>query len=794
MVNKFVCIHGHFYQPPRENPWLEELEKEPSASPYHDWNERISQECYAPNAASRLCDRDNKILNIINNYESISFNFGPTLLSWMKKHQKEIYDIVVNSDKNSNAIAQCYNHVIMPLANMKDKETQVIWGIKDFEARFKRKPKGMWLPETAVDLQTLDIMQKNGIEFIILAPNQAEKIRALKGGNWVEKYSSIDTRMPYSLTLPSKNKITVFFYDGTISHDMAFKNLLKNGENFFLRITSSLKNDSIDKKIANVATDGETFGHHLKFSDMALAYCIYKIKKDPSFQMISYENFLKEKTPTFEVTIIENSSWSCAHKVGRWSEDCGCKLDASSNWNQKWRKPLREALELITNSYKELYEKEMLRFSNDPWEIRNAYIEVILDRSKENVENFIKKNAKKSLDEKEKIQFLKLLELQRFLMSMYTSCGWFFDDITRIETKQILTYAKRALQLGKELFNVDIEPKFLDILFLAKSNLNTNGKDLFENEITPKCLEIKNIAIYFSILSLFKDFENKNSFYCYEIEMKNNKTHFQKGKKLSLANISVESKITFEKIDLSFAAIHFEDQNILLGVSEQNKSEFFKVIEDEFKKDNIKKIKDIIISNFENHNFSFWDLLKEDQTKILNEILHTSIKEIIKNIETIYEEHYSLLSQVIERKYDLPIILHKSIDLVLNKKLYHLLTEEKINFPKVKHIVNELKKWGFEIDTETVSFELTKIIKNMVMEISKDAKNLPLIKKLNELFETFKIFDLNLDIWKSQNIFFSIFKKDYEKIYKKGVEKDTFSLDWLMEFKKLQSNLGLSLF
>ena len=238
-MSRFVCIHGHFYQPPRENAWLEEIEVQDSAAPYHDWNERVSAECYAPNAASRILDTRDRIVDIVNNYASISFDAGPTLLSWLESSSPDIYRAILDADKEARArfrghgtaMAQAYNHIIMPLATSRDKRTQVIWGIRDFESRFCRKPEGMWLPETAVDLESLDIMAGEGILFTVLAPHQALQVRSLGGGEWRDaSRGRIDPKKPYLCRLPSGRTIALFFYDGPISHDIAFGDLLRNGE------------------------------------------------------------------------------------------------------------------------------------------------------------------------------------------------------------------------------------------------------------------------------------------------------------------------------------------------------------------------------------------------------------------------------------------------------------------------------------------------------------------------------------------------------------------------------------
>src|SRR5262249_23746878 len=249
----YLCIHGHFYQPPRESPWLEAIELQESAHPYHDWNERVAAECYARNAASRILDDNKRIVRITNNYSKISFNFGPTLLSWIEGKDQALYQAILEADAVSSktfsghgsALAQCYNHPIMPLANERDKLTQVVWGISDFQHRFGREPEGMWLPETAVDLSTLEILAKLGIKFTILAPSQARRVRKIGGRTWRETCNGrIDPTMSYLVRLPSGRTISIFFYDDPISRAVAFERLLTNGEQFAQRLLGAFSEES----------------------------------------------------------------------------------------------------------------------------------------------------------------------------------------------------------------------------------------------------------------------------------------------------------------------------------------------------------------------------------------------------------------------------------------------------------------------------------------------------------------------------------------------------------------------
>ena len=473
VMDRYVCIHGHFYQPPRENAWLGVIEVQDEAAPYHDWNERITAECYRPNSRSRILDDDGWIEHIVNNYSRMSFNFGPTLLSWMEEPAPDVYAAVLQADSESaerfgghgSAIAQAYNHVILPLANSRDKRTQVLWGIADFERRFRRAPEGMWLPETAVDLESLDVMAAQGIKFTILEPGQAKRVRALDDDAWHDvKDGRIDSRRPYKVRLPSGREIAVFFYDGPAARAVAFEGLLTSGETFATRLRAIFEQGRGEPQLAHIATDGETYGHHHRFGEMALAYVLDRFEADASLTLTNYGEYLEMLPARYEAEIAENTSWSCAHGIERWRSHCGCSAGGRAGWNQSWRAPLRTALDWLRDNLAPRFEGRAAQLLKDPWAARDRYIAVVQERSRANIEAFLGQEASRPLDETETTVALKLLEMEHQAMLMYTSCGWFFNDISGIETVQVLQYAARAVQLAQEVFGDHIEDRFLTLL------------------------------------------------------------------------------------------------------------------------------------------------------------------------------------------------------------------------------------------------------------------------------------------------------------------------------------------
>ena len=457
-----LIIHGHFYQPPRENPWTNEIDPEPSAAPYHDWNERIHAECYAPN---------------INNYPLISFNFGPTLLSWLESHHTDTYQKILEADKVSaaargghgNAIAQAYGHAILPLCNERDRVTQVVWGLADFRFRFGREAESLWLPETAANDQVLALLIEQGMRYVILAPNQAK--------------GAIDSSRPYLFRHPdgSGRSLAIFFYNGPLARAIAFESALASSQGLVDRFISAARSGDL----VNVATDGETYGHHFKFGDLCLAHALGVEAKAAGFWITNYAEYLDRHPPEVEVRIDngpdgEGTSWSCVHGVGRWSRDCGCQTGGEPGWNQQWRQPLRAALDFLRDNAALRFENAGAELLSDPWEARNRYIGVILD-PRHLREEFLKRQAVRPLNPTEVSRVWNLLEMQRSALLMFTSCGWFFSDLAGIETIQVMRYAARVIDLMTQL---GLEPplnRFLEIMSEAESNRpdKGNGADLF---------------------------------------------------------------------------------------------------------------------------------------------------------------------------------------------------------------------------------------------------------------------------------------------------------------------------
>lgn len=492
---KYLIVHTHFYQPPRENPWTNKIEIQPSAAPFHDWNERIFQECYKPNTDAVIVDDQDRVVRRINNYEYYSFNFGPTLLGWIRQIHPKTYGKIIAADRKSteahhghgNAIAMCYNHLIMPLANERDKITQVKWGVADFKFHFGRDPESIWLPETACNDDTLGVLIDEGIRYVILDPSQAEKSRKIGTRNWKDVTSGdINPEIPYRyFQKKSKKYIDIFFYNGPLSRNIAFDDHIYDSQRLLDRIEHVPVSDEIAGALISAAVDGETFGHHKHYTERTMSYFFDELVPRSNFRITNFGEYLSKHSPEHEVKIKpgnnnEGTSWSCAHGVGRWKEDCGCGRSEEYP-SQQWRKPLRESLDWLRDELIEIFENEGERYFKNIWDARNSYISIVLDDSKENAEKFFYFNAKKFLDINETGRCLKLLEMQKFSMFMFTSCGWFFSDIAGIEAMQILQYAARAMELAKDITGSDLEAEFMNRIEHALSNSKDfrTGRDVY---------------------------------------------------------------------------------------------------------------------------------------------------------------------------------------------------------------------------------------------------------------------------------------------------------------------------
>ena len=803
-MERYVCIHAHFYQPPRENPWLEAVEQQDSAYPYHDWNERITAECYSPNGASRVLDGGGRIVKITNNYARISFNFGPTLLSWMQQRAPQAYESVLEADRISretfsghgNAIAQAYNHMILPLANRRDKETQVRWGIRDFQHRFRRDPEGMWLPETAVDIESLEVLAEAGIRFTVLAPYQAQSVR--RGGRlWQEvEGGKIDPTQAYMCQLPSGKSIALFFYDGPISRAVAFENLLSSGENFANRLVGGFDDARRWPQLMHIATDGETYGHHHAHGDMALAYALDYIESRKLARLTNYGEYLEKHPPTHEVQINQRTAWSCSHGVGRWETDCGCNSGGHAGWNQQWRGPLREALNWLRDELAQPFQEAARGLFNDPWATRDGYIGVVLDRTPANLEAFLSEQSGRDLNRLDTVRALKLLEMQRHLMLMFTSCGWFFDELTGIETVQVIQYAGRALQLAEELFGNHREECFLDLLAKAQSNISSfgTGRDLYGRYVKPASVNLLGVGAHYAIASLFQGFGAHDSIYCYRVDLKEHQLMEAGRARLAVGRAQICSGITREEMAVSFGVLHLGDHNVSAGVREFRDQENYDVLVKEsteaFSRADLPQALRVLDQHFGGAIYSLKSLFRDEQRRTVRRLLESTLREAEASYRQIYEHHAPLLHFMSDLHVPPPKVLVLTAEFVLNSALRRELMKPRIDVDRIRTLIETARNENIAWDTVALEYAWRHRVDELAVEFSRDSDNLELLQMLDQFVTLARTLPFEVNLWKVQNVYYYLAQTAYTQ---RGTRDDPESAEWKKSFAHLGEMLNVAL-
>lgn len=799
---KYICIHGHFYQPPRENAWLEVIEPQESAAPFHDWNERINFECYATNAVARILDNNQKIVRILNNYSRMSFNFGATLLSWMEKEDPETYKLIQKADKESqtrhnghgSAVAQVHSHLILPLANHNDKVTQVYWGLRDFEHRFGRKPEGMWLAETAANTESLEVLAEHGVKYTILAPRQAKAFRHLNDHHWTNVVNeNIDTRRPYICRLPSGKSIALFFYNGNVSQAVAFEGLLNSGKAFANRIMGAFDHHSYEPQLVHLATDGESYGHHHRMGEMALADCLNHIDENKDIHLTNYGEYLEMFPPQYEAQIHENSSWSCVHGIERWRSNCGCNAGGGyGRWQQEWRGPLRYALNWLRDQLIPVYEDLASQYVTDPWVVRNEYIDVLLDRSEENIEVFIAKHAKKELTERDKVHLFRLLEMQRNAILMYSSCGWFFDEISGLETGQILQYACRAVHYAKQVADLDLEEEFTFRLSQAPSNLPEygNGGGVYEKNVKPAHVNLMRVGMHYAASSLFEEYPERLEFFNY-IATSEFFDRLESGNQiLAVGRTVVRSKITHSEKHFSFAVLYLGQLNIIGNISlNMDKAvfdEMYEKVKTSFQQVDLAGIIGAFQQYFGPDKFTIWQLFKEEKQRIINAITEKRLERVEVSFRKIYKDNHQLMSGLLISGVAVPDAFKSAVQYVLNIDLQKYFIQETLKINELKNLLDKFKKWDVSI-TDEKAFKLA-ASERIHSEIKlADSVGIPLSKlqRLNEILTVLNDMKIKINVWKSQTVYFNLLKQ-----YESG-NRAYLSSDWEKEFLLLGHLLGV---
>lgn len=798
----YVTVHGHFYQPPRENPYLDAIERQPSAAPFHDWNERIHHECYRPNAFARVLNDQGQVVGIVNNYEYLSFNIGPTLIGWLEHYDVEVYQRILEADRKScdrlnghgNAIAQVYNHIIMPLANERDKYTQIRWGKEDFRSRFGRDPEGMWLAETAVDYATLEALIAEGIRFIILAPSQAERCRLIPTDEqpvtqWHEVGGSqIDPTRPYRCFLPNSNKyIDIFFYDGPISRDMGFSDVLSNSHHFVGRIGQAVRGDHRPAQLIAVATDGETFGHHKGGTEKCLAYAFTQEFPHRGWTVTNFAHYLSLNTPVWEVELKPVTAWSCAHGVDRWQEDCGC--GGGGGWHQKWRRPLRNTLNWLRDQLIPIYDETGRKFFRDPWQARDEYIQVLRDRSPENVERFLNSHRSRKLTAAEQVDALRLLEMQHQALLMYTSCGWFFEEISRPEGVQILRYAARAMELAGDVAGVQLEKGFLKRLGLAASNVDLfkHGAEVYRQLVLSAQITFKQVTAHYAISSLFTTYPPQQQLYCYDARCLDYKMQRMGPLSLAVGQLQLTSEITWESEHLVFAVLHLGGWDFHCCIQpfagrraySQVKEKVFAALQQASAAHAILAMTQL----FGTQSFNLQNLFAEERHRIMRLLSQKTLKGLDQLYTQVYRDNYGVLKAFQRDDLQVPQELQVAAEIALGHRCLVSLRslEQEIDEPQqvsrhlaeLEAIAGEANNLRCHLNIPDGKKTLEQLILRSLWHLLHDANPATLevdIQKLERMISIGDRLNLGLVLDRCQELYFNCLHKQIVPLYQQMIQ------------------------
>jgi alpha-amylase/alpha-mannosidase (GH57 family) len=772
---RYVCIHGHFYQPPRENPWLNVVEVEDSAAPFHDWNERISRECYAPNTRSRVLDGDLRISHLLNNYAWISFNFGPTLLQWMAHSAPEILSGIVEADRLSrerrrghgNALAQNYNHLIMPLASRHDKETQVAWAIADFRRWFDRPPAGMWLAETAVDTETLEVLAEAGLRFTILAPRQARRWRKLGTKVWEQIDGGVDPSRAYVCRLPSGRSIVLFFFDAVVSHQVAFERLLDSGERFLDALLQGFDDRRQHPQLMHIATDGESYGHHHAHGDMALAYVLNRLSQHPDVKLTNYGEFLELHPPEWEVEIHENSSWSCAHGIERWRSDCGCRF--RTDWHQAWRGPLRLALDGLKVQLDHLYSTRGREYFPSPWAARNAYIQVILDREDDAaLRTFLVHHGHPDLDEAQVIDALRLLEMQQDALLMFTSCGWFHDEISGIETTQCLQYAARAIHLAKQ-FQRDFEPEFTAALAHAPSNVPRyrDGRGVWERLVRPGVVDLQRVLAHHAISLIYSlpGEDRCRRVFSFDLEATDLEVRTRGTGHLAVGSLRVRSRRTRNQAEARFVVIHFGglDFHAVLGppCNAASFDAFKRQLLDAYRSNSLADVTRLTSEEFPGQPHRLDDLFRDEQRRIIAIVLEDRFADYQRTFERLANQDEEMLNRLGQLRYPIPKPFHAAastyLDVHLRDEISRLVRGESGSLDAIERLWERGRGWGYRPEKDLLEKTLSESLLQTLEEIHQEADLTGITSRVERLLAAAALLELEPDLWLVQNRFLNAY-------------------------------------
>jgi len=798
MLTRFVCVHGHFYQPPRENPWIDAIDPQPSAAPYHDWNARVAAECYAPNTAARILDAQGRIRHISNNYAWMSFNVGPTLMRWLAQHDRDTYQGIIAADHDGRqrfgghgpAIAQVYGHLIMPLATPRDRRTQVAWGVADFVHHYGRKPEGMWLAEAAVCTDSLEALAEHGIAFTILAPHQAHAVRPLTGGDWrLTHEHGLDTTQPYQVKLPSGRRIAVFFYDGGVSQAIAFQGLLNNGEALANALLGALPPHSDRPCLAHVATDGESYGHHHRHGEMALAYALHHIQQSGHARMTVYGEFLALCPPTHEVTIVEQSSWSCAHGVERWRSDCGCHTGGEPGWNQAWRGPLRTALDWARLHIEPVWERHARAFFRDPWQARDAYIDIMNSPNDRTITDFLHKHGKRGVS---RFPALGLLELQRQLMQSYTSCAWFFNDASGIETIQVLRYAARTLQLAEQTMELDLSEGFHERLEAVVSNTGVTLAELYQTQVYPLQMHLADVCAHDALTALFLDTPPVDTIYQHRIERQQTQRWHLGDLRIALGVSQITASLTGEQQQFLYGVILAGTQVLTGGISPhpQRYGALLKQIEAAVQAHQQEQVVAIMHAEIGTFAYTLRSIFKDEQRTIMTTMLQGVIDDVVRRYHDLYREHVPLMRFLQSMALPLPSELQVAASVAVHADIRHALAATPPAIDTLAHTLTAAREAGVVLDVNDIRYQFQTTLRQCAQQLSAANADTALLQRIITFIDSIAPYDV--DIWVMQNHYNVVWQRTYPAMCASAQAGDRRAQLWCDAFVALGTHLNMA--
>jgi alpha-amylase/alpha-mannosidase (GH57 family) len=778
-------FHGHFYQPPRENPWTDEVEREPSARPYHDWNARITAECYAANAAARIHDERGRILRLVNNYEHISFNFGPTLLRWLERHDPRTLRRIVEADRASaarlghgNAIAQTYNHMILALADARDRRTQIRWGCLEFEHRFGREPESLWLAETAANHAVLDEMIEQELRFVILAPMQAGRVRPSAHAAWQDVSGArVDPSRPYLYRHRdgSGRAITVFFYDGPLAQSVSFGGALRDGRHLAQRVEQAIVHDRSHPQLVHLAVDGETAGHHVGFGNLALAWALQREIPQRGLEVTNYAAYLDDHPATWECELDEGpfgegTSWSCAHGVGRWIRDCSCRIDPGAHTQQAWRGPLRRALDIARDAGRTFFEKEASALLRDPWSARDDAIRLVLDASSRSRDAFFAAHAARTLSTEEKRRVLALMEFQHQAMLMYTSCGWFFDDIGGLESVQVLRYAARYLEMWEELGGSPPRTQFLAALARGRSNdqQRGTGADVFRRDALAVRVTPERIAAHLAMSSLLQVPPEHGQLALHRFERRAFHLRENGNLRLVTGRFVLEHARTLHTHDLQVAMLHRGGLEFLTVIAPYDEASFEERqarLHEAFEHGDKVALRALqVMSELEGPRFGAEDLMESGRQELLQYALSEVIDRFSEAYSALYAENREILTTLRFMGMELPEELRAATNFTLRKQLErefieHADADDPAAWARAIEVVREALAHDVRLDSALARAHFERMLTERIEQLATSIRDgatesaSAVLRRIAEILDTAEALALRLDHAGSQLAF-----------------------------------------